>query len=591
MLSAEHRSPSVDDLEQDSFNVRDLLVWSTEDARAPHGAARGAARGGGAARPALRELRVDAVGVFYALSLVVLLGCAELLVPRHLETTGARLNVELQRALGGGWVAAADALSFPPRVWGLAPGLALALVPRTRALGSRIVLLQGVGCVLKWAGNVLFREPRPFWLSRRVAMYHCPQTYGFPSGHAMLLFLTCAPLVEAIWNAPRARAAAATALSPLYYGSPLSSPRQLGILQVTVNTVPAVPPVSELAPLPPLALDEAPPLPGAALAPLPSPFQLSPDAGNEEQVRARTQAHAQAVATATAAAGSGGCGCGCGYGCGCCASCQWWLLRPALSVGLALTFLACMVGRVYLGTHFVQDELMGLAMAWLELQLLTTDNVAVIADRVMLAASAGPEVGWSARAGPALARASLVGLAGLLAVWALALAVDLLAPEDPKEWLERAARDPTCGGEQGALPDPRGMAMSAYEGVAVVAAWVASMSLLCIDAEVEAAEAAPRTTAQHRAKRAPPTYGSIVALGHGSPRQTVRLAAAVSGHPHGSELVGSGARLQHGWEWQAVLATCSQFAAAVAMLELVPKPAGAALAVLSALYVFPSLFW
>ena len=127
--------------------------------------------------------------------------------------------------------------------------------------------------------------------------------------------------------------------------------------------------------------------------------------------------------------------------------------------------------------------------------------------------------------------------------------------------------------------------------VEVVAAWVASMSLLCIDAEVEAAEAAPRTTAQHRAKRAPPTYGSIVALGHGSPRQTVRLAAAVSGHPHGSELVGSGARLQHGWEWQAVLATCSQFAAAVAMLELVPKPAGAALAVLSALYVFPSLFW
>jgi membrane-associated phospholipid phosphatase len=584
MLSAEQRSPSVDELEQDSFNVRDLLVWSTEDARAP----RGAARGGGATRPALSELRVDAVGVFYALSLVALLGCAELLVRRRLETTGARLNVELQRALGEGWVAAADALSFPPRVWGLAPGLALALVPRTRALGSRIVLLQGVGRVFKWAGNVLFREPRPFWLSRKVAMYHCPQSYGFPSGHAMLLCLTCAPLVEAIWNAPRARAAAAAALSPLYYGSPLSSPRPLGTLRVTVNTAPAVPPVSELAPLPPLALDEAPPLPGAA--PPPPPFQLSHDA--EGQVRARAQAHAQAVAAATAAAGSGsGSDSGSGRGSGNCASCHWWLVRPALSVGLALTFVACMVGRVYLGTHFVHDELMGVAMAWLELQLLTTDNVAVIADRVMMAASAGPEVGWSARAGPALARASLVGLAVSLAVWALALAVDLLAPEDPKEWLERAARDPTCGGEQGALPDPRGMAMSAYEGAAVVAAWVASMSLLCIDAEVEAAEAAPRTTAQHRAKRAPPTYGSIVALGHGSPRQTVRLAAAVSGHRHGSELLGSGARLQHGWEWQAVLATCSQFAAAVAMLELVPEPAGAALAVLSALYVCPSLFW
>ncbi len=572
----------MDDLEQDSFNVRDLLVWSAEDARAP----RGAAQGGGVVRPALRELRVDAVGVFYAVSLVALLACAELLVRRHLEATGTRLNVELQRALGEGWVTAADALSFPPRLWGLLPGLALALVPRTRALGSRIVLLQGVGRVFKWAGNVLFRQPRPFWLSRRVAMYHCPQSYGFPSGHAMLLCLTGAPLLDAIWNAPRARAAAVAAYSPPYYGSPLSSPRHgqgepgLGTLRVAVNAVPTVP---EQAPLPSLALDESPPLAGAVGPPPPPPQQqqplsLSPRVSKEEeQARSRAKAHAQAVALAAGAAGSGT---------------PWPLLRPALSVSLALTFLACMVGRVYLGTHFVQDELMGVAMAWLELQLLTTDNVAVIADRVMLAASAGPEVSWAGRAGPALARAAAVGLVGAVAVWTLALAVDLLAPEDPKEWLERAARDPTCGGEQGALPDPRGMAMSAYEGAAIVAAWVASMSLLCIDAEVEAAEAAPRTTAQHRAKRAQPTYGSIVALGHGSPRQTVRLAAAVSGHRSASELVGSGARLQHGWHWQAVLATCSQFAVAAAMLELVPPaPAGAALAVLSALYVFPSLFW
>ena len=52
------------------------------------------------------------------------------------------------------------------------------------SLPSAHFLLNACTRLLKWLIDIMVRQGRPFWISSRIHMWHCPSAYGFPSGHA-----------------------------------------------------------------------------------------------------------------------------------------------------------------------------------------------------------------------------------------------------------------------------------------------------------------------------------------------------------------------------------------------------------------------
>ena len=62
-----------------------------------------------------------------------------------------------------------------------------------RALAERLLLLNACTRLVKWLIDIMVRQGRPFWISSRIHMWHCPSAYGFPSGHASLWLVFLVP--------------------------------------------------------------------------------------------------------------------------------------------------------------------------------------------------------------------------------------------------------------------------------------------------------------------------------------------------------------------------------------------------------------
>ena len=118
--------------------------------------------------------------LFYLLAAILTVALAELMLRKHLEKTETALIAKLQGSNDWpGWRIFFDLFGFPPQFWGLAPGLALTFLPGFRLVSFRIVVLNSVGRFMKWTLNHVFFGARPFWVSSKVKMWHCPQAYGW----------------------------------------------------------------------------------------------------------------------------------------------------------------------------------------------------------------------------------------------------------------------------------------------------------------------------------------------------------------------------------------------------------------------------
>mmetsp|Transcript_27666 Transcript_27666/g.44252 ORF Transcript_27666/g.44252 Transcript_27666/m.44252 type:complete len:500 (-) Transcript_27666:1120-2619(-) len=203
------RIESTDSVE-DNFKVSDLLVWS--------GSTRGRTPGYDEkpnTRLAFEGLEFDKVSLFYCFCAYVCLVLAESTLRTHLESSGISLIVSVQRRFPGNqWYA--DLFGFPPDIWGIAPALLLCTIQTWRTVGYRMVILQGFGKMFKWLNGLFFHQGRPFWVNSKVEMLHCPTFYGFPSGHALLLLVCIAPIIELLWETRMIQPANSRREKPVY---------------------------------------------------------------------------------------------------------------------------------------------------------------------------------------------------------------------------------------------------------------------------------------------------------------------------------------------------------------------------------------
>ncbi|GBG34024.1 Hypothetical Protein FCC1311_102472 [Hondaea fermentalgiana] len=374
------RVPSQESLEEeeDSFQVRDLLIWSAEDSRA-----RKPAEPRGEGRLAYKEFSVDAVGLFYTFCVFLLLAVAELVMKPHLEKVGSSFIKQMQAGGHGGEKGAyvdffGRIMSFPTDFWGFMPSIALAGFPAGRPLAARMILLVGVGLVVQWTMNVTFRQGRPFWVDRKLEMWHCPTNYGFPSGHAFILLLIVAPLVEELWAWRR-------------------------------------------------------------------------------RTRRRMRSKPAASSCFSLPCGGGK------------------ALLPLLGSSLLVAaYTTCLVGRMYLGTHFLHSLLMGTVCGALLLQILTKRNVAILIDRIALTVELDAATSLLMRAAEVLARAAGVALVLLGATELYLLLCEHLASQDPDppRWAERALKE--C---RVTLHTLQGSEVKAFNGIAIIVGWLIAVAL------------------------------------------------------------------------------------------------------------------
>jgi len=370
------RETSLESFEEDDteFHVRDLLEWSSrrgknlEEDEAKHLRLR--------RRAAYQDFEFDAVGLFYSFALFSLLGVSEFLVKSYLEQTGISLILQMQRYTPH-QKDLADTFGFPPDFWGLWPGLFLATRERWRSVGYRIILLQGVGSILQWVLQIFMRQGRPFWIQSKIEMWHCPVTYGFPSGHALLLLVCVAPIIEGLW---------------------------------------------------------------------------SPSEEKESVWKSRTRVL------------------GAAFGSSC----------------LVAFYTICVVGRLYLGTHFLHSMLMGMICGVFLLQIFTFRNVDILVDRIKLSIemeSAGPSDFVDIM--EILLKSTILGVV----LWCLSRLILYVAEHvaasdpDPKSWTERAQKH--CGTEL----DPFESSLGKVDaGIAILCGWIASIALLAARESSEEAQ-------------------------------------------------------------------------------------------------------
>ncbi|CAK9002112.1 acidPPc domain-containing protein, partial [Durusdinium trenchii] len=401
---------ALEEEEDDSFQVRDLLVWSAEDSKesgggAAHLQAQPAAgdrpkpkgyhvRGRRAPRrPGLEAFQFDAVSLFYAGAMVLATGVAELVMKPLLERIGATIILQLQRHGEGKVALFEDVVGFSPHIWAWFPSVCLTILPSWRPVGARMLLLQGVGLQLKWALNLMFQQGRPFWIDKKIEMWHCTTVYGFPSGHAMLLLLCIAPIIDELWN--------------------------------------RVPPSS---------------------------------AGRPRRPDGHVLGSAETPST-TASAASAGAGISAALGS---------LTVLLLSSALVCLYLLCCVGRMFLGTHYWHDLVMGAATGAMLLQVLTKHNVAVFADRIMMSMEPRRDETYK-RLIEVLLRSAATALCLVGAAYGYLALVNHFSTPDPPVWAKRAEKG--CG----IPPDTReGSLDKAYEAAGIVTGWVTSVMLLTL---------------------------------------------------------------------------------------------------------------
>jgi len=138
------------------------------------------------------------IPIFNSFCLIIALVLAEHLMRSHLERTGVKLIEEVQRyesAESMSWYFE-NILDFPPDIWAFYPGILFGCTRFGYSTGSRVIFLNGVGRLMKWSLILLFRQGRPFWVSDKIHMWHCPTQYGFPSGHAMLNLLCVGSILD-----------------------------------------------------------------------------------------------------------------------------------------------------------------------------------------------------------------------------------------------------------------------------------------------------------------------------------------------------------------------------------------------------------
>ena len=51
----------------------------------------------------------------------------------------------------------------------------------------RWILIRFFAIHIRWVFGMFLQEPRPFWMSDRIEMLHCPETFGLPAGHTIIL--------------------------------------------------------------------------------------------------------------------------------------------------------------------------------------------------------------------------------------------------------------------------------------------------------------------------------------------------------------------------------------------------------------------
>lgn len=81
------------------------------------------------------------------------------------------------------WVVS-EVIGPQPRILTMA---VIMLAAQSGEEATRWLLLRFFGTYLRWVLGMFLQEPRPSWVSDRVEMLHCPESYGLPSGHALLL--------------------------------------------------------------------------------------------------------------------------------------------------------------------------------------------------------------------------------------------------------------------------------------------------------------------------------------------------------------------------------------------------------------------
>lgn len=110
---------------------------------------------------------------------------------------------DVDKALASTPVQVAELIAPPPQVVGVvvsaflcgfAPVMGLGLASPT--IGTYLMILNGIARWLRWVLGVAFHQPRPFWIDHGIMMLHCPDTYGFPSGHSLVYLALFVPLLN-----------------------------------------------------------------------------------------------------------------------------------------------------------------------------------------------------------------------------------------------------------------------------------------------------------------------------------------------------------------------------------------------------------
>ncbi len=336
---------------QREYKVRDVLIWNNSGRRKLSLDSDNSRN---------EEIRIgqeclsfNAVHLFYSSSFVAVFAVAKVVLYEYLQGFGQALIIVMQKNMHHFDF---DMVGFTPGIWSVFPALLLASVASTRDVGSRIVLVVGVGKVLKWVLNVGFQQGRPFWQSSKIEMWHCPVVYGFPSGHALLLWLVVAPLVDLCFK----------------------------------------------------------------------------------------KAHK--------------------------------VVALAVSCVLIGLYLACMIGRVYLGTHYPHSLFMGFGVALWLLCVFTAQNAAIMTDRVFMFTEKRVET-WKDFLFLLILASSFALVLLFLGHFYLQV-VDVMTDPDPEVWAKRAKQ-----GCPGIVPNPRENVDDLKAGLGLIYGWFVAVSAVAFTAD------------------------------------------------------------------------------------------------------------
>ncbi|KAH9260619.1 hypothetical protein BASA81_001086 [Batrachochytrium salamandrivorans] len=122
--------------------------------------------------------------VFSCVLLICIQVFIQVFIDASLETIVALQNGAKQLGLERVCWAVSELIGPQPRILTM---VVIMLAAKSGDEATRWLLLRFFGTYLRWVLGMVLQEPRPSWVSDRVEMLHCPESYGLPSGHALLL--------------------------------------------------------------------------------------------------------------------------------------------------------------------------------------------------------------------------------------------------------------------------------------------------------------------------------------------------------------------------------------------------------------------